>query len=214
MQSRAAREMVITAAGVGAIIVAAAAAHAGHPSSAGPQALAAIEICQQSDGMPPPERAALLAAGLALAEQAAATNPQDAAAHFAIFCNLGKSLMYRSTWKLFGALSDLRRAKNEIDLALTLAPDYAPALAGKGAMLAELPRVLGGDRDEGARLLLRAVALSPQDPKLLLALAEVLKDSGELDAARAHASTAIGILERAGPVDDLSSARAFVASVQ
>src|SRR5205085_8885537 len=123
-----------------------------------PEALAAIEICQASDSAPPDERAAMLDDGLARAEAAVAANPQDAAAHFAVFCNLGKSMMHRGVWKLFAALSDLRRVRNEVDIALALAPDYAPALAGKGAMIAELPRVLGGDKDEGARLLLRAVA--------------------------------------------------------
>ena len=215
MLPRAPREMAIRTVSATALILVAAVARGGdHPASASPQALAAIATCQRSEGAPPDERAALLAAGLAGAEEAVSANPQDAAAHFAVFCNLGKSLMHRSPWKLFGAISDLRRVRNEVDLALTLAPDYATALAGKGAMLAELPRVLGGDKEEGARLLLRAVALSPDDPRLRLELAEVLKDVGELDAARAHASTAVGMLERAGRADDLSTARAVAASVQ
>jgi hypothetical protein len=215
MDARAPRELVIGMMSVAALILAGTAARGGdHPASAGPEALAAIATCQRSDAALPDERAALLADGLARAERAVAANPQDAAAHFAVFCNLGKSLMHCSTWKLFGALGDLRRVRNEIDIALSLAPDYAPALAGKGAMIAELPRVLGGDKQEGARLLMRAVALSPRDAKLRLALAEVLKDVGELDAARAHASTAVGILEHAGAADDLSSARAIAASVQ
>lgn len=212
MHPRAPRAMAIRAVSAGALIVAAAAAGA-DLQPAGPQALAAIEICQQSDAAPADQRPALLDAGLALAERAAAENPRDHAAHFAIFCNLGRSLMHRSTWKLLGTLGDLRRARRAIDQALALAPDYPPALAAKGAMLAQLPRVLGGDREEGVRLLLRAVALQPADATLHLTLAEVLRDAGELDAARAEASTAIAILERAGPADDLVGARALAASV-
>lgn len=213
MHPRLQREMAISAVSACALICVAAATCAA-AASGSPEARAAIEMCQQSDDAPPDERSALLAAGLARAEAAVAADARDAAAHFAIFCNLGKSLMHRSAWKLFSALSDLRRAKAEVDLALSLMPDYAAALAGKGAMLAQLPRMLGGDKAEGARLLLRAVAVSPEDPKLRLTLAEVLRDVGELDAARAHASTAVGILERAGSATDLTSARALVASVE
>lgn len=202
--------MTIRGMSVGVLMLAAAAARGDAPSGV-PQALAAIEICQRADAAPADERAALLADGLASAEAAAAASPQDAVAHFAIFCNLGKSLMHRSAWKLLGALGDLRRARNAIDLALTLAPDYAPALAAKGAMLIQLPGMLGGDRQDGIRLLLRAVALSPQDPKLRLTLAEVLKGVGELDAARAHATLAADILEHGGPADDLLTALALAA---
>ena len=212
MHPQAARAMTIGAVGVGALILAAAAARGDAPG--GPEARAAIEICQRADTAAADERAALLEAGLARAELAVAANPQDPVAHFAIFCNLGRDLSHRSAWRLLGTLGDLRRARNAIDLALTLAPDYAPALAAKGAMLTQLPGMLGGDRDEGIRLLLRAVALSPEDAILRLTLAEGLRAVGERDAARVHAATAVTLLERAGPAQDLNSARALVASVE
>jgi hypothetical protein len=77
---------------------------------------------------------AILARGLDRAEEAVSAHPQDAVAHFAVFCNLGKRLqMKRRAGELFATLGDLGRVKKEeIDRTLALAPDYAAALAAKG----------------------------------------------------------------------------------
>jgi len=105
-------------------------------------------------------------------------NPRDAVAHFAVFCNLGKRLdMERHGGGLFATLGDLHRVQREIEIALALAPDYPAALAAKGEMLVELPRLLGGDPREGERL--RAVALDPDDPRVRLMLANVAQAAGE-----------------------------------
>jgi tetratricopeptide (TPR) repeat protein len=214
MHRRAAVGMAIRSAGVVALVFWAAAARGGQPPLGSPMAREALAICQRADDEPAAQRAAVLALGLTRAEEAVTADPQDAAAHFAVFCNLGKGLQIRSGWRLFGALGDLRRARKEIDVALALAPDYPGALAAKGSMLVQLPRLLGGDRAEGVRLLQSAVALQPDDPTIRLTLASILQSVGQRDAARLHASIALGILERAGPADELDSARTFVASVQ
>ena len=87
---------------------------------------------------------------------------QDASAHFAVFCNLGKRLQIEQhrLWLLAG-LNELNRARRELDVALELAPEYPAALAAKGEILAELPRFLGGDAREGGASLRRAVGLAP-----------------------------------------------------
>jgi tetratricopeptide (TPR) repeat protein len=205
---------VIRGTGVVALCLWTAAARGGQPEPGGPVAREAIAICQEADQLPAAERAAVLARGLTRAEEAVKADPQDAAAHLAIFCNLGKGLMNRSGWRLFGVLGDLGRARKEIDAALALAPDYPGALAAKGEMLVQLPRLFGGDPAEGTRLLQSAVALNPDDPKMRLMLAKVLDAIGQRDAARQQASIALGILERAGPANELATARIFVASVQ
>lgn len=214
MHPRAAVGTAIHGTGVVALLLWTAAARGEPPEPGGTLAREAIAICQEADHTPASERAAVLAAGLARAEEAVKVDPQDAAAHFAVFCNLGKGLMNRSGWRLFAVLGDLSRARREIDVALALAPNYAGALAAKGAMLAQLPRLFGGDPEEGARLLQSAVALHPGDPKMHLMLAKVLDAIGQRDAARLHASIALAILERAGPAHELANARTFVASVQ
>lgn len=66
---------------------------------------------------------------------------------FAVFCNLGKRLRLQMKQRGAGLFSML----GEIDLALTLAPDYAVALAAKGEVLVEMPRLFGADPREGER---------------------------------------------------------------
>lgn len=205
-----------TARGIGvvAVLLGAAAAHAADPAGAGPAAREALAICQRADRVSPDERAALLTFGLQRAEAAVQADPRDAAAHLAVFCNLGRRLRARGGWGLLTAFGDLRRAREELDTALALEPDYPGALAAKGQMLAELPRWLGGDRQEAERLLRRAVALDPDDARMRLMLAGVLQEAGRRDEARTHARLALGVLERDGPEDELATARTLVASLE
>ena len=165
---------------VAAVVLWAAAARGGGPEPGGPATSDAVALCHQADQVPVAERSAVLARGLARAEEAVRVNPRDAVAHFAVFCNLGKRLeMERHGGGLFATLADLRRVQREIDVTLTLAPDYPAALAAKGEMLVELPRLLGGDPREGERLLRRAVALDPDDTRMRLMLANVAQAAGE-----------------------------------
>lgn len=135
----------------------AAIAGTGEPRAATTAATEALRLCAAADAAPPAERVEMLSRGLRCAEEAERTNSRDAAAHFAIFCNLGKLTRLRresSGWLMI--LGDVTRARRELDQALALAPDYAAALAAKGRMLMELPRWLGGDPELGRILLQRA----------------------------------------------------------
>ena len=170
----------------------------------------AITLCQAADVAPVSERAVLLASGLARAEEAVKAVPHDAVAHFAVFCNLGKRLQMKSRgWGLLTSLGDLRRARQELDVALALEPDYAAALAAKGQMLTELPRFLGGDRREGEDLLRRAVALQPDDPTMRTMLADVLHTSGERGDASAR--TAVDVKTQEVSTGQLPSGQALAA---
>jgi hypothetical protein len=104
-------------------------------------------------------RFTLLDRGLAAAEWAVGEDDADAAAHFAVFCNLGRQLQLRSTGLL--TFFDIRRVRREIDRTLELAPRSPGVLTAKGLMLIQLPRLLGGDAFEGQRLIRRALELEP-----------------------------------------------------
>ena len=198
-----------------ALFLWAAAARGDQARPVSPAATDALALCHDADHVPVSERSALLAHGLERAEEAVRTTPRDAVAHFAVFCNLGKRLqMKRRTLGMVATLGELGRAQRELDVALTLAPDYPAALAAKGAMLVELPRLFGGDVQEGERLLRRAVALDPGDARTRLLLAQVLRARGEGEEAIVHAAAALSILERSGAASDVAAAQGVLAALR
>jgi hypothetical protein len=120
----------------------------------------ALALCEAAgDEVDRTARRALIDRGLALAEAAVEADDGDAAAHFAVFCNVGRRLELLPIG--LGSLTGIGRVRREIDRALTLAPDSPAALTAKGLMLRRLPRLLGGDAAEGERLLRRALELVP-----------------------------------------------------
>jgi tetratricopeptide (TPR) repeat protein len=159
----------------------------GQPAGAEPigSALAkqALLSCDRADELSGADRLAALTRGLQLADAAIAADDHDAKAHFAAFCNLGKRLRVDgvglSSW------SDYRRLRRELDATLALAPDDPDALAGKGALLLHLPRLLGGNTGEAERLLRRALDIEPDNHAARRYLAELLEDRGATDQARA-----------------------------
>ena len=135
----------------------------------------ALAICRGVGELPIEERLARLEEGLAMAERATLDDPTNAVAQYAAFCNRGKRLQIVGF--TFGALSEIRRLRHEIDRALALSPDWPDALTGKGAMLIALPRLLGGDAVEGERLLRRALELDPDNVEARTILSELEQDA-------------------------------------
>ena len=135
-----------------------------------PRGLEALSLCNfaaaEHDTV---TRAALLERGLALAEQAIASDDGDAAGHFAVFCNLGRRLQLHPI--SFASLMSIRRVRREIDRTLALTPNAPGVLTAKGIMLLELPGLLGGDPPEGERLLRRALEIEPAFAEARQALA-------------------------------------------
>lgn len=160
---------------VAAMIVGALVPVAGAQESPTAVAREALAICRGVGTLPIEERSARLDEGLELAERAALDDPTSALAQFAAFCNRGKRLQLAGF--SFGVLGEIRRLRSEIDRALELAPNWPEALAGKGAMLVALPRLLGGDADEGERLLRRALMLDPTNVEARTILDELQSDA-------------------------------------
>jgi len=164
---------LILAAGAAALLGVGPAAAVPSGSTAAAESLA---LCDAVDDLPDAERDAAIARGLAMAEAALATNDGDGRAHFALFCHLGKRMQRAGI--SFSHLADLRRLKREIDIALALAPNDPDALAAKGALLLELPRLFGGDAAEAEVLLRRALLFEPDNSDARCYLAAALRARG------------------------------------
>jgi Tfp pilus assembly protein PilF len=81
------------------------------------------------------------------------------------------------------------------------------ALVGKGALLMNLPRLLGGSRKKGEALLRRALALDPDLFDARIDLARGLEAWGDRKQARAEAQHALAVAERSGSSADVATAR-------
>ena len=141
--------------------------------SGGSAAATAMVLCCEADRLGGVERQSVLMRGLKLAEEAAAADPSDAQAHFAVFCNLGKQIQSRPLHPTDVAV--IGRLQREIDTVLALTPDDADALAAKGAMLLALPWFLGGNARQGEELLRAALIKDPSNAAAVRYLAAAQK---------------------------------------
>jgi tetratricopeptide (TPR) repeat protein len=189
------------------LLVAVGAARAGDPFGS-PRANEALALCN-ANAATVEERRANLARGLALAEEAVAADDDDAKAHFAVFCNLGTDLKLRGL--AVSSLFAVRRVRREVDRTLELAPNYADALVGKGELLLEQPRLMGGDADEGERLLRAALRIDPTFMEAHLGLARALAARGAREEARDEARRALAEAERLSDSEKAAEARSLLA---
>ncbi|MBM4269179.1 MAG: hypothetical protein FJ144_21655 [Deltaproteobacteria bacterium] len=143
--------------------------------------------------------------GLELAEKAVAETPNDAKAHFAVFCNLGRQLETRGAD--LASVSDVGRLKEEIDRALEIEPAFIDALIAKGRFLDQLPWIMGGDDDESEQLLRKAVSLAPDYAQARVFLAEFLLEHDETEEARRLAIEASILAKASGERELLARAR-------
>lgn len=122
------------------------------------------------------------------AEAALERNPNSPAANFVYFAATGRILLADGLAK---NLFELRRLdKQYLDRAIKLDPTYANALAAKGSVLLELPKLIGGDPEEGLRLLRRANRINPGGVGTRVSFARALARSGDVEEARRQARIA------------------------
>ena len=120
----------------------------------------AFDLCQQADvEQDEASRVQMLTRGLVLAEDALGEDDGDALGHFALFCNLARRL--RHDGLRLGSPFEVWRALRALDRAVALAPVDPDVMTAKGALLIELPPLLGGDADEGQTWLRRALVVAP-----------------------------------------------------
>ena len=125
-----------------------------------------------------------------------------------MFCNLGELLRIdgESLTSIFG----LRRMMKELDRTLEIAPTHLEALSAKGTLLVKLPSLLGGDVNEGERLLQQVLHQAPKAVNARLALARVRCQQGQHDEAAALASAALLIAQKQNQMDFIPEAEAVL----
>ncbi len=150
--------------------------------------------------------------GQSIAEQATALDDKNAAAHFAIFCNLGE--MLRVDGEKITSLLGFRKMMQELDRTLELNPDHLDALSAKGVLLIRLPTLLGGDASRGERMLERVLREDPTCITARLTLAEVYAERGGRTDAVALAAQARELARASGRTDKIAKADATLAKLK
>lgn len=176
-----------------------------------PASLEALANCHRGQAASDEQATAILALSLEQADRAVAADERDALAHFARFCALGEQA--RRSGASLSSLVKIWAIRDAVDRTLELAPDYSDALHGKGALLCSLPRLLGGDAEEGERLVRRAVEIDPEYVGARLFLAERLLDRGRRADAEAQAARALEAAERKQDPAAIAKARRVVDTI-
>ena len=132
--------------------------------------------------------------GQGFGEQAVAVDEQSAAAHFALFCNLGELMRIDGEISVSSVIG-FRRMMNELDRTLELAPDHLDALSAKGTFLVRLPSLLGGDADRGEQILHYVIQKAPQAVNARLSLAKSFSSRGRHHDAVALAVEALTLAQ-------------------
>ncbi len=145
------------------------------------------------------------------AETAVELLPNEAEAHFLLFGTTGRLAQLQG---LTVAAMQLVSLNNRLDRVLELEPNHANGLAARGGMLVKLPRLLGGDVDEGLGYLERAVKLDPDGVGKRLELAEAYNIAGRRTDALRAAKDGLTVAERRQDQKKIALCRSFQSELE
>ena len=145
------------------------------------------------------------------ADAAVLLMPESADAHFLRFAARGRLAQMQGLARAALQLASLQR---ELDVVLQLNPEHADALASRGGMLVKLPYLLGGNMEEGIRLLQHSISLEPQSVGKRLELAEAFHLNEQDEQARALVEEARGIAEASDSTQQIENVKKFTAALQ
>jgi len=158
------------------------------------------------------DRLAHFEEGQRLAEQAVALEERYADAHFALFCNLGE--LVRLDGESLSSLAGYPRMMQELNRALELDPEHLDAMSAKGTFLVRLPALLGGDTEEGERLLRNVIQRDPQAVNARLSLAKSVSARGNHTEAMTLATDALTFAKSGNHPDFVPEAEAIIEAVR
>jgi tetratricopeptide (TPR) repeat protein len=164
--------------------------------------ITAGELTQDED-----ERRASYAKALEHAERAVQLLPNDAEAHFLVFGSEGRLAQMDG---LATAALKLAALNRQLDEVLRLDPNHANALAARGGMMMKLPRLLGGDSEEGLAYLERAVSLDDESVGKRLELAEAYHMLGREQDAQRVANEALAAAEKRENPGEVANCKRFI----
>jgi hypothetical protein len=177
--------------------------------------LTATAMRECEDGQVAPtrdQRVAHFQRGQKIAERAVALDEKNAAAHFAVFCNLGE--MLRVDGEKITSILGFRKLMQELDRTLELDPNHLDAMSSKGVLLVRLPSVLGGDVDRGEQMLERVVREDPGCITARITLAELYAERGARADAVALAAQARELARAGTRVDKVAKAEAALTKLK
>lgn len=187
------------------------AAQALAPPSSPAQKLAAESLKCLDKGEAERDTDAKLAAyreGVELAQQAIDADDNNADAHFAMFANQGRIMLYDG---VIANPATLVRATRELNRTLEIDPDHADALAAKGGMYRQLPWVLGGSKQKASEYLARSVELDYEHAcGARIELAELYVDLGYPERSVPLLEKAVEVAKRDNKPEKLERAQALL----
>ena len=158
------------------------------------------------------EREAHFTHGQELAQQAVTADDNSAPAHFALFCNMGE--LMRIDGESITSVFQLRRLMGELDKTLAIDPGHTDALSSKGQLLVRLPRLLGGDVQQGEAMLRQVIQKDPTAVASRLALAKTCEARGDREEALAFTTRALQIAREQGRADKVAEAQSILAKLR
>lgn len=150
--------------------------------------------------------------GRALAEKAVALDERSADAHFALFCSIGERM--RANGEVLFSVFEYGRMMEALDQTLLLNPRHVDALSSKGTILIEVPRLLGGDPEQGEAILRQVIKLSPDSINARMVVARSCADRGEHQEAFDLAKKALELARAAKREDLLPEAQKTFSDIQ
>jgi tetratricopeptide (TPR) repeat protein len=143
--------------------------------------LADLHLCWGTVQKGKDAKVAVFKKGVAYAEQAVAANPNGVEGHYQYTVNQGSIIDVEGVLKNIGKVKKIKRSN---DKALSINPNYAPALTVDGRFDIDMPGLFGGSNKKGEEKLRKAISAMPNFETAYTELAAFLIKEKRYDEAR------------------------------